>query len=331
MKVGLTFDLRAEYLAMGYGAEETAEFDREETVAALEAAVRAAGHEPVRVGHLRALLGRLVAGERWDVVLNVCEGLRGYGREAQVPAVLDAYGIAYTFADPLTACLTLHKARAKQVLQAAGVPTTPWRLVAELSEVDAVDLPFPVFVKPVAEGTAKGIHPTSRCVDRAALRAACARILAEHHQPALVEPFLPGREFTTAILGEGADARAIGTMEIVLVAGAAEAHAYTYLNKEESEERCDFPLAEGEWADACAKVALAAWRALGCRDAGRVDLRADASGRLMVLEANPLPGMHAEHSDLPMICAKVGISYHQLVGSILAATAARRPASKSST
>lgn len=325
MKVGLTFDLRAEYLAMGYGAEETAEFDREETVAALEAAVRAAGHEPVRVGHLRALLGRLVAGERWDVVLNVCEGLRGYGREAQVPAVLDAYGIAYTFADPLTACLTLHKARAKQVLQAAGVPTTPWRLVAELSEVDAVDLPFPVFVKPVAEGTAKGIHPTSRCVDRAALRAACARILAEHHQPALVEPFLPGREFTTAILGEGADARAIGTMEIVLVAGAAEAHAYTYLNKEESEERCELPVTDrGEWHERCAAVALAAWRALGCRDAGRVDLRADEQGQLMVLEANPLPGMHPTHSDLPQIAAAVGITYDELVAGVLSAALARR-------
>jgi D-alanine-D-alanine ligase len=147
----------------------------------------------------------------------------------------------------------------------------------------------------------------------------------------MVEPYLSGREFTAAMLGEGEGARMVGAMEVILLPGKAEAFAYTYLNKEESEERCDFPLAEGEWADACAKVALAAWRALGCRDAGRVDLRADASGRLMVLEANPLPGMHAEHSDLPMICAKVGISYHQLVGSILAATAARRPASKSST
>lgn len=328
LRVGVTFDLRAAYLAMGYGEEETAEFDREETILAIEAAIRANGHEPVRVGHVRDLVDRLAAGERWDVVFNVCEGLRGYGREAQVPALLDAYGLAYTFADPLTACLTLHKARAKQVLQAAGVPTTPWRLVEDAAAADAVDLPFPVFVKPVAEGTAKGIHPSSRCADRAQLREACARILAEHRQPALVEPFLPGREFTTAVLGEGAAARAIGTMEIVLRAGAAEAHAYTYTNKEESEERCELPVtASGPWHERCSAVAVAAWRALGCRDAGRIDLRADADGQLMVLEANPLPGMHPTHSDLPQICAAVGISYDELVGGVLAAAIRRRAGS----
>jgi D-alanine-D-alanine ligase len=316
MKVGLTYDLRSEYLALGYGEEETAEFDRGETVDALEAALRSLGHEVVRVGHIRSLVAALAAGERWDVVFNVCEGLRGFGREAQVPALLEAYGIPCTFADPLVACLTLHKA--KRVLRDCGVPTTDFRVVASVDDAAAVDLPFPLFCKPVAEGTAKGIHPTSRVTDRRLLVEVCAGLLARYHQPVLVEPYLPGREFTTGLLGHGSAARVVGTLEIRLLGGKAEAHAYTYLNKEESEERCDLSLADPESAERCAELALRAWRALGCRGAGRVDLRADAAGSLMVLEINPLPGMHPSHSDLPLLCTQVGIPYQTLVAEILA-------------
>lgn len=326
MIVGLTYDLRDDYLAMGYGLEETAEFDRVSTVDALEQAVRDNGHVPVRIGHVKALVAALARGDRWDAVLNVCEGLTGFGREAQVPALLDAYGIPCSFADPLNACLTLHKGMAKRVLRDAGVATTDFRLVERPEDAAAVDLPFPVFAKPVAEGTAKGIHPTSRCEDHAALARVCADLLAKYRQPVLVEPFLAGREFTTGVVGEGEGAEAIATLEVVLLAGRAEAHAYTYLNKEESEERCDFPLAPEPWASACATLSLAAWRALGCRDAGRVDLRADADGKLHVLEVNPLPGMHPTHSDLPVLCDRVGLSYTALVGRIVAATLARRPA-----
>ena len=322
----MTYDLRVDYLALGMGEEETAEFDRGETIDQLEAALVRLGHTTHRIGNVRALVNALASGARYDVVFNVCEGVSGFGREAQVPALLEAYGIPCTFADPLAATLTLHKGMAKRVLRDSGVPTTPFALVARIEDVEDVDLAFPLFCKPVAEGTAKGIHPRSRVVDRAALRTVCAELLARYHQPVLVEPFLPGREFTTAIVGEGDSAEVIGTMEVILLEGLAESHAYTYLNKEESEERCDFPLADPDSAAQCARVALAAWRALGCRDAGRVDLRMDAAGQLMVMEANPLPGMHAEHSDLPMICTKMGMSYDELVRRIVDAAASRRKA-----
>lgn len=318
MRIGLTYDLRSEYLAMGFGEEETAEFDRGDTIDQIEAALRALGHETARIGHVRALVSALAAGQRWDCVFNICEGMFGFGREAQVPAILDAYQIPYTFAEPLAASLTLHKGLTKRVLRDAGVPTTAFHLVETEADVDAVDLPFPLFCKPVAEGTAKGIHPRSRVLDRAALRAVCRDLLAQYRQPVLVEPFLPGREFTTGIIGRGASAEVVGTMEVKLLADKAEAFAYTYLNKEESEIRCDLPLADAEWSAKCAPIALAAWRALGCRGAGRVDLRADADGRLQVLEINPLPGMHPTHSDLPMICAQVGMPYQELVRRIVA-------------
>lgn len=317
MNVGLTYDLRSDYLAMGYSADETAEFDSEETVAAIEGTIRELGHTVVRVGNIKHLVAALARGDTWDVVFNICEGFRGYGREAQVPALLEAWRIPYTFADPLCACLTLHKGMAKRVLRDCGVPTSDFRLVERLADVDAVDLPFPLFVKPVAEGTGKGVLATSRVDDRAGLLRECQRVIDTYHQAAIVEPFLSGREFTTGITGSGDTAVAVGTVEVILRSDKAEAHAYTYTNKVESDDRCFLPMADPEWHARCAVVALAAWRALGCRDAGRVDLRADADGQLQVLEANPLPGMRPNYSDLPILCANSGVPFPELIRRIL--------------
>ncbi len=316
MNVGLTYDLRAEYLAAGYGEEETAEFDRPDTIDAIEAAVQELGHTTERIGHVRQLVNRLAAGQRWDLVFNIAEGLHGYAREAQVPAVLDAYGIPYTFSDPLVMALTLHKGMTKHVLRDLGIRTTDFRLVESEADIASVDMPFPLFVKPVAEGTAKGITAQSRVTNRAELATQCRRIHALCRQPALVEPFLPGREFTVGITGTGSAAVAIGTLEVVL-RSSAETFAYTYVNKEQSEERVDYPLVDGPLAAEAEALSLATWRGLGCRDAGRVDLRADADGRLAVMELNPLPGMHPQHSDLPILCTAAGLPYVELIRRIL--------------
>ena len=323
MRIALSYDLRDEYLAAGFGDEETAEFDRVETIDAIEAALRELGHQTERVGQLRSLMQRLLDGARWDLVFNTAEGIRGFGRESEVPALLDAFAIPYTFSDPLVCALTLHKGMAKRVLRDLGVPTTDFAVVADERDLAAVDLPFPLFVKPVAEGTAKGIDGASRVTDAAELARRCRHVLATWRQPALVEPFLPGREFTTAIVGTGALAEAVGTLEVMLGAGA-EPHSYTYVNKERCEELCRFDLAEAREHARCAPLALAAWRGIGGRDAGRIDLREDAQGRLHVLEINPLPGLHPTHSDLPMIWSAVGRPYLGLIDRIV--TSATAPA-----
>lgn len=323
MRIGLTCDLRQEYLAMGFSREETAEFDSEETAEGIEAALRALGHEVVRIGNIRALVTALAQGERWDAVFNICEGLRGFGREAQVPALLEAYDIPYTFADPLCAAVTLHKGVAKRVLRDAGIPTAPFAVVERLEDVEQVDLPYPLFVKPVAEGTGKGVKAQSRVTDPEGLRRECARVLREHGQPALVETYLPGREFSTAMVGEGETARAIGTEEIVLDPAKKEAYAYTFENKQ-SNDGFVFTMADPESAAACGALAERAWRALGCRDAGRIDLRTDAEGRLQVLEANPLPGMRPGFSDLPLIADASGMPFVELVRVILDGALSRR-------
>lgn len=316
MRIGLTYDLRAEYLAAGYSDEDTAEFDRPDTIEAIEGAIENLGYDTDRIGSIRRLAARLVQGERWDLIFNIAEGLRGIGREAQVPALLDAYGIPYTFSDPLVSSLTLHKAMTKRILRDLAIPTPGFHMVESEDEVAAVNLPYPLFVKPVAEGTAKGITGTSKVNNQAELAGECRRVLSTYKQAALVEEYLPGREFTVGITGTGPDARVVGALEVVLLRHA-EPHSYTYVNKEQCEELCQFPLADPASAAEAEGLALAAWRGLGCRDGGRVDLRADRTGRLQVMELNPLPGLHPSHSDLPMICTAVGMSYVELIRRIV--------------
>ena len=177
-------------------------------------------------------------------------------------------------------------------------------------------LRYPLFAKPVGEGTGKGITSASRIETPDQLGAVCEDLLKTHAQPVLVEEYLPGREFTTAIVGTGPHAEAVGTMEVILL-DTADAHAYTYMNKEYCDDRVRYELAAGAEAEGCAAIALQAWRALGGRDAGRVDIRFDGSGAPSFIEVNPLAGLHPEHSDLPIICTMVGITFQQLIGRIL--------------
>jgi len=325
MFIGLTYDLRADYLAAGYSAEETAEFDGLATIDAIDSALRDIGHQTDRVGNGRQLVDRLATGGRWDLVFNIAEGLYGTAREAQVPAILDLYEIPYTFSDPLVLAVCLHKGLTKTVVGRAGVPTTPFVLVEKIADIEAIDLSFPLFAKPVAEGTGKGITADSKIKDRDSLRRVCGELLVRCRQPVLVETFLPGREFTVGILGSGDEARVIGSMEIILLP-AAEAEVYSYVNKSRYEEFCRYLPRRGvddpEVAQA-EQVALAAHRSLGCRDASRVDIRSDNQGRPHFLEVNPVAGLHPKDSDLPMICGFFGMTYRELIERIVA-TASRR-------
>ena len=328
MNLGLTYDLRQEYLAAGYSEDETAEFDRPDTIDAIEQALRQLGHTTDRIGNVRQLVSRLAAGDRWDLVFNICEGLHGPAREAQVPALLDAYGIACTFSDPLCMALSLHKGLTKVVVRAAGVPTPDFAVVERPEDLEGLSLRYPLFAKPVAEGTGKGVTPASRAADAAALADVCARLLERYRQPVLVEEYLPGREFTVGLLGSGANATVLGTLEVVL-RPTAEPGVYSYHNKEYCEELVDYPPVSGadEEVRQAEAVALRAWQALGCRDAGRVDVRSDGQGRPHFLEVNPLAGLHPAHSDLPMICTAVGMTYVELIERIVCSAAERvRPA-----
>ncbi|HOT48699.1 MAG TPA: ATP-grasp domain-containing protein, partial [Syntrophales bacterium] len=314
--VGMTYDLRTDYIREGYSEEETAEFDQPATIDAIEETLQSLGYRTDRIGHVRALARRLVAGERWDLVFNIAEGLKGFGREAQVPCLLDAYGVPYVFSDPLSLSLTLHKAMAKRVVRDLGILTPDFAVVEDADDIAAVVLPFPLFVKPVSEGTGKGIDGRSIVRDRAELDRQCRSLLASFAQPVLVETYLSGREFTVGVVGTGRRARVIAVME-VLLRESAEKGVYSLFNKEYCEEHVRYTLVKGAEAEQVSAVALAAWRGLECRDGGRLDIRADAAGRPHFLEVNPLAGLHPTHSDLPILSTLAGISYRDLLRMIM--------------
>lgn len=325
MRIGLTYDLRSEYLAMGYSEEATAEFDRDDTITSIEVAIQSLGYQTDRIGHIRQLVSRLASGDRWDLVFNICEGMRGIAREAQVPALLEAYEIPCTFSDSFMMAVCLHKGLTKTIIHNAGLPTPRSFVVETEQDIARVNLPYPLFAKPVAEGTGKGVSPASCIRNREELTNVCSDLLTRFRQPVLVETYLSGREFTVAILGTGDDARVLGTMEIVLLSNA-EPGAYSYVNKENCEELVKYLPVSGasdsEVAEA-ERVALAAWKELKGRDAGRIDLRSDGSGQPGFIEANPLAGLHPQHSDLPMIATMVGMSYNELIGEIVSSTLKR--------
>jgi D-alanine-D-alanine ligase len=323
MRIGLTYDLRDVYLARGFNEDEVAEFESGETIEALHQAFAALGHEPVDIGHVQDLTSRIVAGERWDLVFNIAEGVRGVGREAQVPAILEAFEIPYTFSGPLTLAICLHKGITKHIVRDAGIPTPDFSVVERLADVERVRMPFPLFVKPVAEGSSKGVTGASLVNDRASLASGCSRLLDRYEQPVLVEAFLPGREYTVGVTGTGDAATALGVMEIHLH-HEPEASAYSRDNKKFYESRVSYSLVDDGKREEAIDVALAAWRTLGCRDAGRVDLRCDARGGVQFLEVNPLAGLHPIHSDLVILCRLLGIAYQDLIARILAMACARQ-------
>ena len=320
MLIGLTYNLRSEYLSRGFTAEQVAEFDCEETVDALDAALTRGGHEVIRIGNLESLMARLLNGERWELVFNIAEGLNGAGREAQIPALLDAFGIPHTFSDTEVLAVALDKSLTNAVMKSHGVPAADSAIVRTMSDCARVKLEYPLFAKPVAEGTSRGITAMSLIHDQQELIRYCHSALATFKQPVLVERYLPGREFTVGMLGNGDDAQVLGVMEVVLLE-QADASGYTYDNKQQYENRVDYRIVD---EPDVAQVAKQAWSALNCQDAGRVDIRMDAAGKPHFLEVNPLAGLNPSYSDLCILCRLQGLSYDWLITSIVASACQRR-------
>ena len=323
MRIGFVYDLRDEYLAAGYSELEVAEFDSPATIDEIEAALVRLGHDVDRVGRGQNLARRLAAGEHFDLVFSIAEGLKGRSREAQVPAVCELFEQPYAFSDPLTMAATLDKAVAKRIVMAHGVPTATFAQLRTVEDADAAALDYPLFVKPVAEGTGKGCDAASIVMNMDDLRQSAARLIERFAQPVLAETYLPGREFTVGILGTGDAARVIGIAEITVREGADDP-VYSYENKEACEETVVYTLVDDDEARRAGTIALQAYRALDCRDAARLDLKSDASGLPHFLEANPIAGLHPTHSDLPIIAELSGLGYDNLIAGIIASAAQRQ-------
>jgi D-alanine-D-alanine ligase len=317
LRVGFTYNMKRVDSKGGNDAE--AEYDPPETIDAIAAAVESLGYEVVKLEANSELPQRL-AEARVDLVFNIAEGLSGRNREAQVPALCELVGIPYTGSDSATLALALDKALAKRILRQHSILTPDFQVMETGREKLIPTLKFPLIVKPNAEGSSKGIASTGVVDDEPALRTAVRELLDRYRQPALVEEYISGREFTVGLLGDKRP-RVLPPMEICFKDVSKTRPVYDYEIKQEWEKHvyyeCPAKLAPAELR-AVERAARETFMALDCRDVARIDLRMNAAGQVYVLEVNPLPGLTPDYSDLVLISKAAGIEYRTLIAEILA-------------
>src|SRR5262245_11298115 len=324
LAIGLVYDLLGS--APEGPPDADAEYEPIETVEALEGAIRRAGHAPLRIGSPRELLAALGRGvlPKLDCAWNIAEGWGTRNREAWAPVLLEMAGIPALGSDALTLSTSLDKAWTLDLVAAAGVPVAGHACAESEAALAGLALPgpFPLFVKPRWEGTAKGIRPGSRVEDAAALAREVARVVRDYRQPALIEPFLPGAEYTVTVIGN-APPRALPVLQRALEASTGIGlHALA-----RSAPRGGLahvlpgaltPVLEAELA----ALAVRAFGALGCRDFARADFRLDASGRPRFLELNPLPTF-ARDGSFAIRAELAGGTLEELLAEVLALGLAR--------
>lgn len=324
MKIGLAFDLKPTVGNDGQSeSDESEEYDPPETIDALASEIMSQGHQVVYLGGGRAFLENVLRADV-DFVFNIAEGRGNYrGREAQTPSVLEMLGVLYSGSDPLTLSICLDKPSAKLVAVSAGVNTPKFKVIDnsdDLLDFPGAALEFPLVVKPAFEGSSKGVNRHSRVETVEELHRVVRSVLQTYRQPALLEEFVAGIEVTAGIVGN-APPQVVGLMEIVPRRGPDENFMYTLEVKREWREevryRCP-PELPSQCVDEIQSAALRLFKALGCRDAARLDFRVDRNHKVWFIEANPLPGL-SEYSDLPIMASLCGWTYPNLVNTILAA------------
>jgi len=317
LRIGFTHNMKRVDSKGGDDAE--AEYDAPQTIEAISQALESYGHVVVPL-EATAELPRQLTDSPVDLVFNIAEGVEGRNREAAVPALCELMGIPYTGSDAATLSIALDKALSKKVLRQHGILTPEFQLMETGRERLSPKLVFPLIVKPNQEGSSKGVSAHASVVDdEASLRAVVRDLLEKYRQPALVEHYVAGREFTVGLLGDKRP-RVLPAMEILFLDKNNPRPVYDYQIKQEWEKhvyyQCPAHLSAGE-VKAIERVARDTFEALDCRDVARVDLRMDEGGNFYVLEVNPLPGLTPEYSDLCLIAKAANIDYRSLIGEIL--------------
>jgi D-alanine-D-alanine ligase len=323
LRVGLTYNVKSEYVLRPEDPPDlNAEFDHDDTVNHIEAALREAGHEVVRLGNARQLL-HVNGGLRVDIVFNIAEGYAGRNRESQVPILLEMQGVPYVGADGLTLGLTLDKVLTKKVLVAEGIPTPRYLEVTDPDKLGETDLTFPLIVKLRCEGSSKGLTPRSVVDTPEALRRQVAHLAGTYKgAPIFIEEFIEGEEFTVAIVGN--ESPEVYPVCQVMLDGKTDLGRnffhFAYL-RSGSDYVCPAPIAPA-LARQMQDLALRTYQAVECRDFGRVDFRVDRRGEPYVLEINPLPSLSTEDV-FNYIAKSRGMTHHQIIGRILQVAIAR--------
>lgn len=318
--VGILYNCKGE--THGGPPDAEAEYDSMDTVSAIREALDSGGFRTVLMECDRSLPQRL-AETHIDIAFNIAEGRGGRGREAEVPALLNLLGIPFTGSDETALCIALDKALCKRLLSSYRIRTPRYRIFQPGREIRPTGLSFPVIVKPNAEGSSKGIPDDCIARNLEELRNLADREVHLYGGSVLAEEYIAGREFTVGLLGNGETLRVFPPMEIVFRENAdGDLPVYSYGVKQNYQSFVDYrcpPRLEAEVQLEMTDTARRIFQALGCRDFARVDFRLDRKGKLYFLEINPLPGLAPGYSDYPMLAEFSGVSYRELVLSVLRA------------
>jgi D-alanine-D-alanine ligase len=325
VRVGLSYNVKPANPPAHLPEDAFEEYDSEATVGHICEALSALGHEVARLGAGPCIIDALRR-SRPDIVFNIAEGEGGRCREAHVPALLELLGIPYVGSDPLTLCVTLDKPVAKRLVAAEGFPTPKFRTFRSADGFTGAGLAFPVIVKPVFEGSSKGVRLSSRASSAAQAREMVRFVTDTYRQDAIVEEFVAGPEVTVGILGNESP-RAVGVMEIAPKKVRNDEFVYSLEVKRDWENqveyRCPPRFPPGVIAG-IERNAVGIYRALGCRDFSRIDFRIDVNGVPQFIECNPLPGLSPGYGDLPIMADRMGMSYLSLISEILSHALSRQ-------
>ncbi len=322
-------------------ADAGAEFDRRETIQAIQAAIESDGHHTI---FLQADSKLPLALQDFcpDICFNIAEGLGGDGREAQVPALLEMLNIPYTASRVVANAVGLDKTMTKRLWREAGLPTAPFQEFVRGDEPINQNLRFPMFVKPAREGTGMGMDSSSIVKNETELRNKVQWVIKNYRQPALVEAFLPGREFTVAVLGRQDAAlysrkphlyneSGFHYFPVLEVESSSSVTPGIYGNEAKTLHEGDDGIPQflcpadvtPELSQTLNELAVRAHEVVGSLDVSRVDIRMDADGQPCLIEINTLPGLTPGFSDLCVIANAGGLSYQDLILEILYLGASR--------
>ena len=319
LRVGFIYNQKRIQPEVSGQNDAEAEFDSPKMLDLMRSTIRELGFEVVNLEAVPEL-PRYFDKHSVDIVFNIAEGFQGRSRESWIPALLELWGIPYVGSDAVTMAVCLDKVLAKTVVKSHGLPTAAFVALSSLENIESVSrLNFPVVVKPIAEGSSKGILPHSVISRQDDILPAVQQVLARYQQPALVEEYLSGREFTVAVLGYP-NPRVLSPMEIKFLDTSNPTPVYSFDTKQAWTEKIAYQVPADLSAPLLANLqtlALKAFQALGCRDMARIDFRMDAQQQLHFIECNPIPGFAFGWSDFVRIAKADGIEYSALLNELL--------------
>lgn len=307
-------------------SDKYAEWDDSETIEAISYALSEPGHEVIRIEADEDAYDKL-RNSRPDIVFNIAEGFGGASRESAIPSILEHLGILYTASDPVTIGICHDKSRCKEALLFNGIPT-PGFFVSETAVNGYPKVSYPAFVKPLHEGSSKGIYSSSLVKTPDELNREILRIKADYSQPSIIEDYIQGREFTVAMLGNGNNVQVLPIVEINMDTLPPDfPKIYSYEVKwyfDTRENKLDIFTCPAKinkkLKEKIEEICLKAFKVLRLRDWARMDVRCDGEENPYIIEVNPLPGVLPDPDDnscFPKAAREVGMDYNRLIQKVL--------------